>query len=466
MMKNEEKRIDMNRRNFLGVLAGGAFLAGGSRLSAAERLGKPDLTVGILSDIHLSNEEVRKSKSWTRIFVKTLKFYKNRGVDAVLIAGDLTNGGRMSEMRVVADAWKSVFGDSQTPVKVFVTGNHERVYYEKKKREGALSDSSVTDGLYADIKRNWKDLFNEEWSPYFIKTVKGYSFVGAHWGDHLDGAALRAFLDANREKLVTSKPFFYTQHAHPKNTCYGSWAWDQRNGGDAAEILSAYPNAVAFSGHTHYSLTDERSVWQGGFTSIGTSALRPVYLPYGRENSGPKIRMSWMRGGSQGMLMSVWGDEMVFERYDLPDMEKVGDDWIVPVLHGARDPRPFAFAARAEKSSAPEFAPGAKIAMSERKGKDPSGKEEEQLVVSFPAARGKGDSMSRAYDYEVVVESASGVGKKCVKLVYQPGILKGVKHTAARAVCVFGKCELPSAPYRVRVTPRNSYEKRGAPIFS
>ena len=73
--------------------------------------------------------------------------------------------------------------------------------------------------------------------------------------------------------------------------------------------------------------------------------------------------------------------------------------------------------------------------------------------------------MSRVYDYEVALESASNPDRKCVKLVYQPGILNNVKHMSDMASCVFGKCELPSSPYNVRVTPRNSYEMTGKPIF-
>ena len=151
---------------------------------------------------------------------------------------------------------------------MFVTGNHEKVYYEKAVKVGKLDGDTVRDGLYRDIRTNWKALFGEEWSPFFInKKVKGYSFVGAHWGENLDEKALRAFMDAHRAELAGTRPFFFVQHAHPKNTCYGPTAWDQRNGGCTAAVLSDYPNAVAFSGHTHYSLVDERSVWQGAFTS-------------------------------------------------------------------------------------------------------------------------------------------------------------------------------------------------------
>lgn len=50
----------------------------------------------------------------------------------------------------------------------------------------------------------------------------------------------------------------------------------------ASTILSG---AFAFSGHSHTSLTDERSVWRGAFTSIGTSSLSYVCLDGPRENS-------------------------------------------------------------------------------------------------------------------------------------------------------------------------------------
>ena len=49
-----------------------------------------------------------------------------------------------------------------------------------------------------------------------------------------------------------------------------AWGHDK---GIATKTLSNYPNAIAFSGHSHYSLTDERSIWQGAFTSIGQSSL-------------------------------------------------------------------------------------------------------------------------------------------------------------------------------------------------
>ena len=451
----------IGRRDFLGFLSasvGGAMVCQAGAFTDGEH---PALKVGILSDIHLSDEARRKSKACIAIFENTLRFYRDNGVDAVIIAGDLTNGGWMSEMHVVVEAWKHAFEGGPEPVRVIVTGNHERDFFLKAKADGKLDAAACAGALYNDIRANWRQLFGEEWTPFFIRRVKGYAFIGAHWGENFDGNALRALLDSHRAELAGPKPFFFVQHAHPKDTCYGPTAWDQKNGGATSEVLADYPNAVAFSGHTHYSLVDERSVWQGAFTSVGTAALRCVYLPDGRENSGAKTRMAWMRGGSQGMLMEVYPRRLRLSRYELTKMKKIGEDWVVPVPASPAAPA-FAFAARASSANAPQFPAGAAIDVISRQGKSPNGVDEEQLTVEFTAAAGSGDSLSRVFDYEVRIEGESGV--TCVKRVYQPGVLGPLPDRLEAASCVFGVCELPPSLRRIIVTPFNSLGVKGRPL--
>lgn len=464
-------KIMESRRGFIASLAASA----GAAAFAGKTPSGPNLKVGILSDIHLSQPEKHQSQGAIDTFKRVLEFYKKERVDAVLIAGDLTNGGTMTEMRVVVAAWNEVFGkDANAPEKVFVTGNHEKVYFEQAKKNGELDSPAYADGLYLDVKKNWKELFGEEWSPFFIKTVKGYSFVGAHWAEWFKEKDLRAFLAANRAKLENGRPFFYTQHAHPQNTCYGTWTWHQWDGGPTDKVLSEYPNAVAFSGHTHYTLTDQRSVWQGSFTSIGTAALRWLSMPSGRENYGIELglgrRMPNVFWGSQGMVMSVWGDRMVFERYDFVNNEKLGDDWVVPVLRSKEGAREYSFQSRMAKTAAPEFPEGAKITLEERDGMSPKTKtkqpeKERQLVVKFPAAVGS-DDLSRVFEYEVAVDCVeSDVAlRMSTKRVYQPGAHMNIKRAGETPSCVFGVCELPEVTFRLSVTPMNSFGMRGKPL--
>lgn len=60
-------------------------------------------------------------------------------------------------------------------------------------------------------------------------------------------------------KDTPDKPIFVMTHNQPKDTCYGSEDW-----GDSSlnEVMSKYPNAVIFSGHSHYSILDERPIAQ------------------------------------------------------------------------------------------------------------------------------------------------------------------------------------------------------------
>ena len=456
----------MNRREFIG----GAFALAGAAAWAKASRGEAALKVGVLSDVHLSPPDMFGSQDAIDMFEKTLRFFKRREVDAVVIAGDLTNDGMMREMRVLADGWKKVFGGvDRGPVRVFTTGNHEVVAFNRARRKGELDNPRYTDALYLDVRKNWKALFGEEWRSLFVKKVKGYAFVGAHWAEWNDEKKLREFMTENRSVLGRDKPFFFVQHAHPQDSCYGTWTWHQKDGGATHKVLADYPNAVAFSGHTHYTITDERSVWQGAFTSLGTGALRWVSLPSGRENgplgNGEGRRMGNIVWGSQGMVMSVWDDCMVFERYDFVNDEKLGDDWVVPVLRGKGGEREFSFASRRAKAAPPQFPEGAKITVSERVGKDPRKRDEPQVVLSFPAAKGAG-SLSRPFDYEVAAEYVESdiVKPMCTKRVYQPGVQFCPRIDAKTVTCVFGKCELPTARYRFTVTPLNSLGLRGRPL--
>ena len=195
----------MNRRQFIG----GAFALAGAAAWAGSVRGEPALKVGVLSDVHVSPPDMFKSADAIKKFEDTLAFFKRENVDAVLIAGDLTNDGLVRELQTVADAWKKVFGAiDRGPEKVFVTGNHEIVYYNSAKRKGDFSNPRYADGLYRDVRKNWKAVFGEEWSPLFVKTVKGYSFVGRIGLNGMTKRRFALFLRRTRRSSQTASRFF------------------------------------------------------------------------------------------------------------------------------------------------------------------------------------------------------------------------------------------------------------------
>ena len=82
-----------SRRFFLG---GCAALAG-ARVFAANgfRLGKVNLRLGVLSDVHVHDAECYDSAHLVRAF----EYFRDNGADGVLIAGDIADRGLVSELK-------------------------------------------------------------------------------------------------------------------------------------------------------------------------------------------------------------------------------------------------------------------------------------------------------------------------------------------------------------------------------
>lgn len=62
---------------------------------------------------------------------------------------------------------------------------------------------------------------------------------------------------------------------------YGSDDWGDKG---LFDLFSQYPDLINFAGHLHYSLLDERSVWQGAFTAFGTQSTSYIELEKGKVN--------------------------------------------------------------------------------------------------------------------------------------------------------------------------------------
>ena len=391
---------DMTRRGFLAgaVAATGAIATADKKPGAAPSAGPANVTFGVLSDVHLERNGDEDT------LLKALAYFRDNGADGVMIAGDIANTGRIEQIERAASCFWRTFPDGKAPdgrhvEQLWVYGNHDVCgwAWHKGKDEAFLKATAIHYGNNrAEV---WERIFHEPYKPIWAKTVKGYTFIGAHWGNEKD---LAAFLRENAGKLNlrNGRPFFYAQHPHPANTVQGPWAWGNDKG-LATIPLEGFPNAVAFSGHSHYSITDERSIWQGEFTSVGTSSLRYIFSQYWRDNGEDhngivkQMRILPERSGRQGMLVKVYDDRMVIERREFVRGESLGADWVVP-LDGTR---PFAFEPRSAKAVAPAFAPGAKVEVSRARGKDRRGRETDQVTVRFPAAMPS--ATSRVHDYEV-----------------------------------------------------------------
>ena len=457
------RRLFLENASF-AALSGvaGCRLAGGwgCRMS-----GEPDVRFGVVSDVHL------RTPGDEDTLVKAFQYFRDQGVDAVLLAGDIADTGLISELRRCADAWKRVFPcncgkDGRHVEKLFIYGNHDiwaSIHIIRKNPDLARQDAIAYDD--ARPARVWEEVFEEPYSDFWIKHVKGYAFIGAHWTkkDQFDGLA--DYLRSHAGEIDTSKPFFYTQHSHPKDTCIGSWAWGRDNGA-STRALAAYPNAVAFSGHSHYPLTDERSVWQESFTSINAASLRYISVGYSlRENFGGnshgfrgetrKHLMEQPKTGDSrhGMLVSVYGGELAIERRDFLANASLGEDWLISVPPKGNQ----SFRARAARRRPPQFAPDAKLLV-RLDG-------EKRLVLDFPAA--KTIDGRRVFEYEAtatLVEDEVDI-VQVQRRVMAPDFYKPETQGGAPGSCVISLDEIPTKGHTVfSIRPVDCYGIKGAPL--
>ena len=225
--------------------------------------------VGIISDTQLppTEEALKNDDKYVKHLENALTVFKKNDVDMILFAGDIGDLGTYFAFETYNNAINEVFKENK-PIVQTVMGNHD--FWGK----AAINHIKA-----------FKQVMGE--SPWTHYVVNGYHFIGASPNCGMmkrDYVLTTRWLEKELEKASAQsqgKPIFVTTHSQPKDTCYGSDEW-----GDSSlnEVLEKYPNVVLFGGHSHYSVLDERTIWQGEYTVLQTQSLSYIELETGKEN--------------------------------------------------------------------------------------------------------------------------------------------------------------------------------------
>lgn len=280
----------ITRRGFLGGMVSAALF---DRLYGAAE-GDPLVRFGFVSDAHLCVMTPEAEAALRKAFAR----FAAANVDAVVVSGDLLDMGTVEEMELLLQIWRSSFpsgraqdGRSVTPFVVW--GNHDymQASYMRRMTPSQLN-AAFAKRMIDDKDRWWRELTGEPFpGEVYHRKIRGFSFVGAHWG-HEDETG--PWMEAHRAEIDTSKLFVHVQHPHPAGTVYGD------AGGPAAvkTYLSACPNCLSLSGHSHLSMEPAQALWQGSFTALTgsipgrNSAILSVYpdrLVIARRNVGKNL---------------------------------------------------------------------------------------------------------------------------------------------------------------------------------
>lgn len=334
--------------------------------------------VAVISDTQLppTEEDLKNNDTYLKNLKNALTVIKNNQVDMILFAGDIGDLGTRFAFQTYVDAIDDVFGDDK-PIVQTIMGNHD---FWNKNASTAINHIKA----FEDITQQ---------SPWTHYVVNGYHFIGAspNYGSMTSGYRITAkWLDKELEKASADsegKPIFVMTHNQPKNTSYGSEDWGDKT---LNAVLSKYPNVIDFSGHVHYSLLDERSIWQGEYTVINTQSLSYTELEQGKDNGTvpPNAESTPM-----GYILDFSDEKIDIHRINFADgnmgyEEKKDMLWSfsLPYENNGK----YAFGTRKAENKAP--------AISETKGTATA--KDDKVILSFTA----GTDDDFVHSYKVIID--------------------------------------------------------------
>lgn len=272
-------------------------------LSAAD---KGDLlsSFQIVSDVHAQDTQTNQFNVNIARMFEDIKL-NDPNTAGIFVAGDAVNDGRPVEYENLLELWEQSGLDAPF---LFVSGNHEW-------KLGDANNSYTKD--YEEEKERYLHYLNqflsasgkeniENGKPYYDLWINGfhYIFLGSEapiTHAYLSDAQLN-WLDAMlAEDRDANRPSFILIHQGLYNTIDGTMPrqdWDGVIAGDAAyqawsksgvwktrgqyeqglrDILRKYPEAMMFSGHTHWDMTEYNNYYDPTAPTDPTNAV-PNYL--------------------------------------------------------------------------------------------------------------------------------------------------------------------------------------------
>ena len=470
----------VTRRSLLkGGMASLGFLAlGDTGLFAApkgwEAKRKPNLVFGILSDTHLQSGWDGKTPHGgfpLRYVVNAMELFRESDIDAFMHLGDMAHRGKNVEAQYHRDIFDKAFPHGKgrggkIVEKLLVVGNHEW-YGDVVGGPGAWAPSIWKDKeerkkhvLCGDMPGHWERIWGEKYEESWHKEVCGYHFFGRHWTT--DEMKFADFIKSKAEEcsLKGTKPFFILSH--------------RRHHFRFFHALRDFPNAIAFFGHWHMSNADWKTIFMDDFgfnffpsIQVGACRMDGGNCLDGKERviKGDAFveendrKAAWSEGpypSRQAMVVSVYGDAIVFGRHEVGRGGKLGPDWVMPL--GKFKPHSFSRAELKKSVSEPQFRRGAKLVVAE------TSKAKASLLITIPFA--DADPSSRVYAYDVVI-IGDDPKKRLFKSVYFDGVNLGVGHEPNYGLTdvEIPKTELPEGRrLTIAVRPISSLGTKGKAI--
>lgn len=259
----------------------------------------PVLRFSVASDIHIQVLKTPEEEKMAKMMQMAYAHARNsesdhKTLDALLIAGDLMENGEDNEFFKFTEIfYENIDLDETYP---FITlGNHEFEF----RNDGDPIEMFTS---ILDCEEDEHTVIN---GYHFIRLCPSVESEGHAYSEEKQEWLLE---ELNKAKEDTpDKPIFVLNHHAVLNTVYGTenTTWGSNS---LKDVLSQFPQVVNFTGHSHYSMCNPKSIHQKDFTGINVGPMAYFSLAlndYKKEGVYPIDReggfqTSWTRGTRAG----------------------------------------------------------------------------------------------------------------------------------------------------------------------
>ncbi len=312
------------------------------------------LQFAAVSDIHTSTDANKVQSAFQQLKDAAL-LYTDKGLDAVIIAGDLTNtytnsvDQKKTEAAQVKTVYEAVFDPAKVPM-IFATGNHDHDFEPGNRNNSGMDLAGFMSAIYAgkeDAYKQYDVACSDAAHGSRHAVIGNYHFLfvepityNCNDGDDTGAkyyAETKTWLDNTLKEITESAAnqyVFVITHPMLYGTVYGSELltgttyWYTK---DLTSILDKYPQVVTFGGHLHFPINDERSIMQTGFTSLGCGSVQYMAIENGGyDDMASATVMNDRNNVSSGYLVQVDDDGNVrFIRMDFHSKTTIKEPFVI-----------------------------------------------------------------------------------------------------------------------------------------
>lgn len=429
------------------------------------------LRVGIISDTQLpptAKLEKENGGKYKENLKRALELLKTQNIDVLLHVGDVGDMCSKYAYETYREVFASVFSDEATrPYELAIMGNHDTWFnsdWETTPAKQKLFQRVIGTNPNRHVVINGFHFICA--SPDETGNQDGYSQTMRGW--------IRQELAAAKEQTPEGYPIFLITHHNVPDTAYGSSDWGAEY---VRQAVDGYDQVVSISGHSHYSILDERSIDQNRITAFTTQSLayidmernmynafngfrydskakKTVFDPSSCYSSAPAMEES----APMCLIMDVTSKDTTVQRWNVlaGKEEKADQRW---TLTYPMDPGNFTYryADRAAAAGVPEFTQDARLTF------NPAISSYEQMAdgstptlqgVTFPAATVTNSTVN---SYTLKLKNKT-TGLEYTYTTYSDYYLGADRHSDT--VSLPFDPTLPSGMYRATVYANESFGNR------